>query len=79
MVIPYFTTYQGNTIIKDSFNRQNDVMLQDGEFLSNCLKHTCKHPQHNNQKPIESDGCYLYTEDNFLLCTENNEMIKIEL
>ena len=78
-MISYFTTYQRNTIIKDLFNRQNDVMLQDGEFLSNCLKYTCKHPQHNNQKPIENDGYYLYTEDSFLLCTEDNKIIKIEI
>ena len=78
-MLSYFTTYQGNAIIKDLFNRQNDVMLQDGEFLSNCLKHKCKHPEHNNQKPIEDDGCYLYTEDNFIICTEDNKIIEIEI
>ena len=77
MMLFYFTTYQENSIIKNLFNRQNDVMLQDGEFLSNCLKHKCKHPEHNNQKPIENDGCYLCTEDIFLICTEDNEMIEI--
>lgn len=39
----FFTTYQGNSIVKSHFNRNNDVMLQDGELLSNCLKHQCMH------------------------------------
>lgn len=75
-MVPYLTTYQGNSIIKTLFNRQNDIMLQDGELLSNCLKAQCKHPEHNNNLPPINDN-YLCTEDDFILCTEDNKALII--
>lgn len=74
----FFTTYQGNSIIKSHFNRNNDILLQDGELLSNCLKHQCKHPEHNNNNelpPIIDNDAYICTENSFLLCTEDEKSL----
>lgn len=76
----YFTTYQGNSIIKTQFNRHNDIMLQDGELLSNCIKHQCKHPEHNNNDhelspPIIDTNQYVCTENSLLLCTEDEKSL----
>lgn len=78
-----FTTYQANSIIKTQFNTHNDILLLDGEFLSNCLKHVCKHPEHNNGNsnndntipPIISAGKYMCTENYAFVCTENERKI----
>lgn len=89
------TTYQCNQIIKTLFNRNNDVMLEDGELLSNCLKGGCKHPEHNKElqekpeetpdnrpeerpdNPEETNDKYLSSEDELILCTEDNKMFKL--
>lgn len=75
------TTYQSNSIIKTQFNRDNDIMLQDGELLSNCLKHQCKHPEHNNNNnempPIIDTNQYICTENLRLLCTEDEKHLTL--
>lgn len=80
-----FTTYQANSIIKTQFNTHNDIMLLDGEFLSNCLKYICKHPDHNNENgnndnieiipPITNTDKYLCTESYVLMCTEGERLL----